>query len=161
MDEFEFMDRIIEYTFAPVAIDSQLERFARESIIKTIPKPEISEKTIFFSHYYFVEKNPILEISILTRQNYLYDIVAKNDVRSICTMKLTNDTSIKLDEYFQENEDKNLNNFSNIPYKVNLNITNTNENFSYEVEGDRKVVSSLIQYGQRIIHARNSNKLGV
>jgi hypothetical protein len=130
------------------------------SVLNQISIEDYSRGIYHYSRVKMKTENPSLEISVLTPSNLIYDFTYENGNLSTTAFNLSKATEITLDtKYFDAaNNDNNLEEYMRSdfsfdqPYRAELRFwTGDSINLIYEVEGDRRLVQSLIDYGKKCI----------
>lgn len=115
---------------------------------KKFPTPVYSYQKIPFRKEQSEPKSdtPQVEISILTPDKYLFDISSFNEQINFIITHLNDITSIQLTQIQSPDNSK--------PYRAKLEfIRNSTSFLSYTAEGDKRLVSALIEYGKKCIFA--------
>lgn len=124
-------------------------------IKETIPNTQFGKKYSLFVKDYFVESKAALEIALLTSDKIIHDFASEGAELTVTYKPLTSADYVRFNTFHNPSKmepNASPSTAGNIPYRVELDIS---DHLSYSVEGNRRQIRSLINFGQAclsIIH---------
>jgi len=131
-------------------VSSQMIRSTLDMISATISKKTIEESFEIFARTHVENDKPTLEVALLTRNNVIHDFTNTFDEYQTTYWKLSSATQVILKTYnMSETQEVR----AGKPYRAELEISDGVKFLTYAAEGDRRVVNSLIKFGQACLRA--------
>lgn len=133
---------------------------AYNTLKETLPENSLEAGFEHFIRLYMRKEKPILELSLFTYDYCIHDLTYTIDEQVTYYMQFTKETFIELKTFFpappEETDKFNVN--SESPYRAELNIIREGGGLYYSAEGERRIVNSLIQYGNKLLYIMHSLK---
>jgi hypothetical protein len=133
-------------------IDQEIIDDANETIKRLFPDKNALAGSFF--RVYMDNDIATLEVSLLSKKNYIIDLTFNSKSRATSILKINPSTIIILNKYYsEETPDISETKSYKEPYRVELNINMEDEGLHYYVEGQANVVLSLIEYFELLVNA--------
>lgn len=120
-----------------------------DTIASTISEQTINAGFDHFLRLYDKDGEPALELSLLTKDRIIHDFTFSGREHHVIYMPLHRATCVHLQIFYPESGDH----LSQEPYRAELRITTGVAGVRYSVEGQRRLVESLVSYGQKCLRA--------
>ena len=157
-EKIEYVYQAIKKANMTSNINSNSINSVFETLVATIPTSILEMGVFSFVRSSTENNQPSIEISILTKDYIIHNLVCQNERNLYEYFQLSPTTLISLATYYQTAEDNSS--YSDTPYRAELGFHEGRAKLIYSAEGDRRVVKSLINYAQKCLTAIHELKDG-